>query len=161
MGVDIYTKSGVLFTLDEAVNSFFKGLSRKSIIKIIEECLSFIDDNEKVFIKNISGIDDLKSWFINYTINQIEDNYIQNQTTIKKIWDCVLSKTKYKNLPEIELEYFVSARYNGYDVPLDTVCVVFSDQGLFETKMTKKGIATAKLMGQRKISQTSWTIYSY
>ena len=67
MGVDIYTSSGILFTLEDAVDKFFKGITTVKIKKLIPEIESELEDDEnKENLKAISNIADLKVWFIEF-----------------------------------------------------------------------------------------------
>lgn len=161
MGTDIYIKSGILFSIDEAVDLFFKGLNKKKISLLVSELKDLIENKEEhEFINDIEDIYDLKSWFVSFCQKQVDKDYILNQDSLNSVWTAILKKTKF-NLPEINFEYFASNRYNGYEVPVETVCIVFDDTDLFETKMSKKGEAVAKIMGVKKIEKTIWTVYSY
>lgn len=161
MGADIYADSGVLFTIDEAVNKFFKGLNKKSIADIIESCNSIItDENELHFLKNIANTDDLKSWFISFAQKLVDDEGQLDSDILSVIFYRVIDKTKFTDLPIARFEYFTSNRYSGYDVPTNTICLILDDAGLFETKMTTEGKLIAKLMGLKKIEKTTWTVYS-
>ena len=63
-------------------------------------------------------------------------------------------------LPPVTFEYWSRPRWNGWDVPADTPCVVFDPDDLFETKMTQEGEKLAKLLKREKIWQTTWTTVS-
>lgn len=153
MGTDIYTSSGILFSLEEAVDKFFK-LKKKDISAFVE--------NNKTEFENLTAvkkIDDLKQWFINLANSKISEDYISDTATLERVWEQIVS-TKFQ-LPTVSFEYFSSNRINGYDVPTQTICVVFSDSGLFEKKLTKEGKRVARVMGIKDLQSTTWTVYSY
>ena len=162
MGVDIYTSSGILFPIEEAVGRFFK-VKKSEIASVIEEITPQIPEEKKEFaetLKNVKTSEELGSWFCGLVNAFINDEYIGYSDDLARIFDSVLDHTKFAGLPETSLDYFTSGRYSGYDVPIETPCVIFNDNGLFETKLTKEGQAVAKKMGM-KIAQTTWTVYSY
>lgn len=162
MGVDIYTSSGILFTLEDAVDKFFKGITATKIKKLIPEIESSLEDDEnKENLKAISNIADLKIWFIEFANSKINDDYLQDEDKLSDIFNIILENSKFIDLPDVSFEYFTSNRYSGYDVPTETICVIFSDIGIFETKLTKKGQKLAKLIGHKNVTQTTWTVYSY
>jgi hypothetical protein len=162
MGVDIYADSGILFTIDDAVSRFFKGLNKKSITEIIDSCTSIItDENDLHFLKSISNTDDLKSWFISFAQKLVDDEGCLDEDFLSIVYYRIIDKTKFKDLPAVRFKYFKSNRYSGYDVPANTICLVIDDTGLFETKMTAQGKLVAKLMGFKNIEKTTWTVYSY
>lgn len=162
MGVDIYTSSGILFTLEDAVEKFFKGITTAKIKKLIPEIESELEDDEnKENLKAISNIADLKIWFVEFANSKISDDYLQDEDKLVDIFNIILENSKFADLPDVSFEYFTSNRYSGYDVPTETICVIFSDIGIFETKLTKKGQKLAKLIGSKNVQQTTWTVYSY
>jgi hypothetical protein len=160
MGVDIYTSSGILFTLEDAISKFFKGISATKFKKLVEEISSQLEDDEKESFAAVSNLSDLKVWFEDFANSKINDDYVESEK-LEDIFNIVLENTKFHSLPDVTFEYFTSNRYSGYDVPTETICVIFSDIGLFETKLTKKGQAIAKLIGSKNTKQTTWTVYSY
>lgn len=162
MGVDIYTSSGILFTLEDAAEKFFKGITTAKIKKLIPEIESELENDEnKENLKAISNISDLKIWFVEFANSKISDDYLQDQDKLVDIFNIILENGKFSDLPDVSFEYFTSNRYSGYDVPTETICVIFSDIGIFETKLTKKGQKLAKLIGSKNVQQTTWTVYSY
>lgn len=164
MGVDIYTGSGILFTIDDAVSVLFKGITASKIKKLIPEIESQIEDNEKEALKGISTLSDLAGWFCEYANSKInkESDYIEDSDKLVEILSTIIDYTKFAGkLPDISIEYFTSNRYSGWDVPVETVCVVLNDSSIFETKLTKRGQALAKLIGSKNVKQTTWTVYSY
>jgi hypothetical protein len=169
LGVDIYIDSGILFTLEDAVNKFFKGLNKKSIAEIVDSCSDIVkDENDLHFLKSIANTEDLKSWFIGSAQKLADESehpgyfngVLTHEEFLSLIWHRVIDKTKFTNLPQVRFKYFKSNRYSGYDVPANTICVVFDDSGLFENKMSTQGKAVAKLMGLKSIEKTTWTVYS-
>jgi hypothetical protein len=163
MGVDIYTSSGILFTLEDAIDKFFKGITSAKLKKLIPEIESTLEDDEehKANLKAISAIADLKIWFNEFANSKINDDYLQDEDKLSDIFNIILENTKFVDLPDVSFQYFTSNRYSGYDVPTETICVIFSDIGIFETKLTKKGQKLAKLIGSKNVQQTTWTVYSY
>ena len=63
-------------------------------------------------------------------------------------------------LPAFKFDYWTRSRVSGWEVPVNTPCIVFSNDGLFETKMTKEGKRLAALLGVKKIESSSWTFMS-
>lgn len=165
MGIDIYSESGILFSLDEAVSRFFKGINASNIKKIIEDVETMIDDDSehRNSLKNIKNCESLKSWFLELANSKInkEEGYVFDGEILQSLWDKIINYTKFKDLPEITFEYFTSNRFSGYDVPTETICIKFNDYGLFETKLTKKGQKLAEIMKIKNLKQTHWTVYSY
>lgn len=155
MGVDIYTNSGILFTIEEAVERFFK-LKKKDI----ESFKNNFSSEKRFDLDKVKTLSDLKTWFLNFAseciVKSDYDEYV-NGEELGKVWNQIVKL----ELPEVRFEYFTNNRYSGYDVPTNTICVVFDDDGLFETKMTKEGKKVAKMMGLKDLQSTEWTVYSY
>lgn len=166
MGTDIYTKNGILFTVDEAVEKFFQGLKKKDIEdfknNFTTESWQSYSGKLKTDLEKVKTLKDFKAWFLNFAEKQIVkcdyDEYI-NGDILEKMWNILVSERL--NLPEASFEYFTSNRYNGYDVPTKTICVAFNCHGLFERKLTKEGKRVAKIMKIKDLQPTEWTVYSY
>lgn len=153
MGTDIYTRNGIIFSIDDAVERFFK-MKKKDIATFVEN-----HKEEYPNLSSVKTINNLKQWFIDLANSKVSEDYIGNTETLERIWEQIVSP-KFE-LPSVSFEYFTSNRISGYDVPTQTVCLVFSDTGLFETKLTKEGKRVARAMGIKDLQSTTWTVYSY
>lgn len=153
MGTDIYTRNGIIFSIDDAVGRFFK-MKKKDIA-------TFVQNHKEEYpnLSSVKTINDLKQWFIDLANSKVSEDNISSTEILERIWEQIVSP-KFE-LPSVSFEYFTSNRISGYDVPTQTVCLVFSDAGLFETKLTKEGKRVARIMGNKELQSTTWTVYSY
>ena len=92
MGVDIFSSSGILFSLEEALPRFFKGISVANVKKLKSEIEPIIDNNKyKKSIRNVNNCQDLQSWFATYAESKIdkEEGYISD-VILKEVWNKVI-----------------------------------------------------------------------
>jgi hypothetical protein len=64
------------------------------------------------------------------------------------------------SLPPHEFDYWARGRISGWEVPLETPCIVFNSGGLFEKRMTKEGKRLAALLGRGEVEESTWTVMS-
>lgn len=163
MGSDIYTESAVAVRFSDFLDR--KELNKKSLRNAI------VDD----LIKNdlvVEGLAeklpmrDSKSVFINKFVDLIsmseegcEDDRERN-TKLLTIF-CENVDIDLDNLPECNFRSFDNLRESGFDVEADVIYIMFESYGLFETKMTAEGKKLAKVLGQKSIEETTWTVHSY
>lgn len=160
MGSDIYTESAVAIPFSDFLDR--KELNKKSVINAIVDDLikaSIIPaTNHMGFRKDkyylAEGLVDLISMDEGY-----EDDRERN-TKILKIF-CEHVSIDLDNLPECNFRSFENSRESGWDVETDVVYLMFESSGLFETKMTAEGKKLAKVLGQKSIIETTWTVHSY
>lgn len=174
MGMDIYSKSGVVFPAEELAAHLFGKLTKPKVAAAVAELrkifaasknnegVAYFPESEKA-LDSIKLGGDIAEWFNNLLRETLTDSYgdyyFSDDDILNKTWDVFVAATGL-DLPAVTFEYWSKPRLNGWDVPADTPCVVFEPDNLFETKMTKEGKKLAKLLKLTEISQTTWTIMS-
>lgn len=174
MGMDIYSKSGVVFPAEELAAHLFGKLTKPKVAAAVTELREIFaasknDAGEPHFPNAEQSLDgvkvggDIAEWLNNLMRETLTDSYgdyyFSDDEILHKTWSIFVS-TANLDLPPVTFEYWSKPRLNGWEVPADTPCVVFEPDNLFETKMTKEGKKLAKLLKVSEISQTTWTIMS-
>lgn len=160
MGSDIYTESAVAVKLCDFLNrpEIEKKENRKKICDLVKE--KFPDEKLNNFLKS-------KDSFIEQFVDSIEVSDGYEVEDSKEIHDtlimafCEVVGINYEDLPDYSFRYFESSRESGWDVETDVLYIMFESFGMFETKMTEEGKKLAKALGQKEISETTWTVHSY
>jgi hypothetical protein len=174
MGVDIYSQTGVVFTIDEAVVKLIPTMKTAEIRKMFpliesaaEDVLSLLHDREfagamQARLASLRTTKELRAWFVDLVHAFVvdDDGYIEHADVLSDVLLTIMGPKNSKALPDFAFEYFNSGRYSGWDVPLGVPCVVFDAAGLFEEKMTAAGRKLAKHLGIKSLSSTPWTVYS-
>ena len=174
MGVDIYSQTGVVLTIDEAVMRMIPAMKTAEIKKLFchieaaaADALAGMPDHE--FVANMQRrlaclrtTKELRAWFVDLThaFTNGEDGHVANSDILADILLTIMGPKMATALPDFVFEYFKSGRYSGWDVPLGVPCIVFSAVGLFEEKMTAAGRKLAARLGIKSLSSTTWTVFS-
>lgn len=162
MGSDIYTESAVAVRFDDFLSSR-KELNKKPFRNaLVDELI----ENKIVSATDHLSMRDSKSVFINKFVDLIsmsEEGYEDDREHNTKLLTifCEHIGIDLDDLPECNFRFFESSRESGWDVETDVVYLMFEPHGLFETKMTAEGKKLAKVLGQKSITETTWTVHSY
>lgn len=154
MGMDIYSEHGIVFRIDELFPRIFKKIDKKQLKSMSEEISKI--SGEVLEFKSAS---EFQSWFAEFIAKQHNGEYFEDTTKLELAWD-VATTTLKLDLPRASFEYWTHARLQGYEVPIEEFCVVFDDSEVFENKLTSYGKKLAKLLGEKNLSSSTWTIMS-
>lgn len=162
MGMDIYSKSGVVFTMEDISSMLFGRLKNSAVEKVTEDLRTNWNEDwgDKTCLDEVRDASSLSNWLCSFASSLVRDDYL-DETTLGQVWDVVTESTGISDqLPIASFDYWTHSRISGWEVPTDVPCIVFEESGLFETKMTKEGKNFAKLIGQKSIKSTTWTVMS-
>lgn len=160
MGSDIYTESAVAVRFDDFLDR--KELNKKSVINAIVDDLikaKIIPATNHIGFRKdkyslAEGLVDLISMDEGYEGDR------EHNTKLLQIF-CEHVGVDLDDLPECNFRSFDNLRESGFDVEADVIYLMFETYGLFETKMTAEGKKLAKVLGQKSIEETTWTVHSY
>lgn len=160
MGMDIISSSGVVVSVEEAAAAIFGKAKKDAVLKAVEDVRAKWSLAEKFPTENVPDAASLVGWISEAASGLVdkEGGYIDSLALVDLF--NVLCESLGVDLPSYEFDYWTHSRISGWEVPIDTPCIVFSNDGLFETKMTKEGKRLAKLLGTKQIQSTTWTIMS-
>lgn len=179
MGVDIYSYSGVVLTIDDML-SFVKDENRT---KVLEACHTFYKDlyesvtpEQKSYegyystmlehfaclkdldVESSSEICDILLQLTDTTGEGNEMEVIYSDAHLK-LWRCII-KTSEAELPELtDIKVWGAPRYQGYDVPREVACFIFDKNECYETKLSIAGENLENIVGSFRVCD--WTVYSY
>lgn len=162
MGVDIYTEKAVAVTVDDFVIKTCKlKKSRKAIAEALLKEELCGDDQAALMIERAGFCRD---WFGQRFTEDMEDNegYPANESYLHRLV-AILAEgggVNMKKLPSVQFRIFESNRYSGCDVQVGVPYLLFDSYGLFEQKLSRKGLAVQKELGI-DVEETEWTTYSY
>jgi hypothetical protein len=160
MGMDVHSESGIVFPVEDIVPTIFNKFNKEQIEKAINSLAKNYKDDwptSKENLEKIKQAKELTDWFLdgfNVDDENIESYYLE------QIWNIIIKATKTK-LPDASFHYWTSGRLSDWNVPLETPCIVFNDQGLFVTKMSAKGKKLAQALEVKEIESATWTTLSY
>ncbi len=188
MGTDIYTGSGVICDVDQAVK-FINGKNKSAVIEICAEfynelaaeaekapkdqwrkdTLKFFNPLKKFVDGNHQGrigdIRDIVASVVKVSGKPSKydvDTHVLNSEEVADLFRKIIesfSTATGVELPELEeVTAWGSARYNGWDVPLGVACFVFDKDYCFTQAMSDQGKALKKVIGHCDV--TEWTEYS-
>lgn len=160
MGMDIISSSGVVVRVEEAVSAIFGRAKKADVAKAVEAVKARWSLAEKFAMGDVSDANSLVTWISETAAGLVdkEGGYIDSLALIDLF--SVLCESLGVDLPSYEFDYWTHARISGWEVPIGTPCIVFLNDGLFETKMTKEGKRLAKMLGTKEIQPTTWTVMS-
>ena len=181
MGLDIYSYSGVVFTVKELLSALLPKLSPASFQHFKRDALEALHtkveegDNGREHSfesKNrlISGFQkihtppQLADWllrvFQNCVTESEDPSRLDHEDELVSLWQCLAALPEFSALPTYP-EFFHSGarRKNGGDVPSDEIIAIFSSSGLFE--LSPKGRELANLLNQKTICISSLARMSY
>lgn len=162
MGMDIYSKSGVVFTVEDISSMLFGKLDNSSVEKVVGDLNSNWSENwgDKSGLDEVKDSASLSNWLCSFASSLVRDDYL-DEINLAQVWDVITQSMDIADqLPMATFDYWTHSRISGWEVPTEVPCVVFEESGLFETKMTSAGKKFAKLIGQKTIGLTTWTIMS-
>lgn len=171
MGMDIYSEHGVVLEVSEMCYRLFGKIKKKSLKLVCEALAKYLENNnnDKQFLGPLTTLPTVKTgkefadWFAKFCESQLEEDYGESyfatEEHMSKLWNITL-ETLGVNFPAVTFHYWTRSRLNGWEVPIDTPCIVIDDTDLFETRMTAEGKRVAKMLGTNEINSTTWTIMS-
>lgn len=160
MGMDIISSSGVVVPVEEATPAIFGKFKKAQVAKAIEAVRSGWSLSEKFPSDGVTDAGSLVSWISDVANGLVdkEGGYIDSLALVDLF--VVLCESLGVELPSFEFDYWTRSRISGWEVPTNVPCIVFDNNGLFETKMTKEGKKLAKMLGSSEIKPSTWTIMS-
>lgn len=162
MGMDIYSKTGVVFTVEDISSMLFGKLENSEVGKVVEDLKANWNEDwgDKGGLDEVKDASSLSNWLCSFASSLVRDEYL-DETSLGQVWGVITESMDIADqLPMVTFDYWTRSRISGWEVPTEVPCIVFEESGLFETKMTAAGKKFAKLIGQKKIEITTWTIMS-
>ena len=176
MGVDIYSRSGIVLTseqLAQIINDGNRELACRTVIRFTANLLQsgITEDDERAMIKFLvarfrslrttTSLEALQQ-MLQEMAHKIPDGFdsgVINSEESVAVWGELIGQL-YPNAPKPEGTVFIhSPRYQGQDLPEGEVLFVFSEDDCFERVKTASGEALDSMLGdETKLS--TWTIYS-
>jgi hypothetical protein len=160
MGMDVYSSSGVVLSLEDALPAILRKSKKQDVTRAVEA----VKGQWKIEKKN--GLEDVKdratmcSWLLSVAEGLVDkDGEYMDSLAFQDLFQIVTETLKI-DLPAYSFDYWARGRINGWEVPLETPCIVFGSDGLFEKRMTKEGKRLAALLGVREVEEITWTIMS-
>lgn len=181
MGMDIYSESGVIASIDEMIGMLRKSDVKKIVValnkwfaKVEKNDLWTVSDKPfDVFFVNLKKLIQSKNPSLEAIKTELEsccvvngkpskygsdDCYVHHDDALCKIWNEIIKVTR-PELPELlRVTAFDSGRINGWDAPVGIACFIFNPNDCFEKRLTETGKALKKAIGH--CSETEWTIMS-
>lgn len=160
MGMDIYSNSGVVVPVSEAAAAIFRKAKKEDVLKAVESVRANWDISDKSGLEVVQDAGSLADWvaLVAERLVDKEGEYLDSLALVN-LFEIICENLGIE-LPLFEFDYWTRARISGWEVPTNTPCVVFSSDGLFETKMTKEGKRLAAILGTKEIESSTWTIMS-
>lgn len=160
MGMDIYSNSGVVVPLSDATPSIFRKAKKENILKAADAVRAVWEVSDKTGLESVEDLSSLTAWVVGVAerLTNKEEGYIDS-VALTNLFD-ILCEQLGVELPSFEFDYWTRSRISGWEVPTNTPCIVFSDSGLFEKKMTKEGKRLASILGTKEIESSTWTVMS-
>jgi hypothetical protein len=161
MGMDIYSSSGVVFSLEDALPAVLRKSKKTDIANAVESVKSkWKFDGKKNGLVHIKDKATLQDWIISVAGELVDKNgEYMDSLALQDLFEIVMESLGIE-LPAYSFDYWSRGRINGWDVPLETPCIIFESHGLFEKKMTKAGKRLANLLGMKEVEESTWTIMS-
>lgn len=187
MGVDIYARSGVVATLDQMTaiisednrEQACRALLRRTslLLKSLRDDLEAeeLDEYDRELIQREAGllttvckslnvdssVDEIRAMLKN--LNSVHEDgaysYVRNSDEAINIWGTLI-KELYPDAPVPESTvYITSPRYQGWDLPLEEILFVFSEDECFERTKTQTGLALDQML-EETTDLSKWTVYS-
>lgn len=160
MGMDIYSQQGIVFTAAEILPRVFD-FKKTQLPGILEKIKEIFPENEEER-SNVAAITDSKGfveWFEGLIARSHNGEYYEDTGTLERVWGAAVDELGL-DLPSVNFEWWDSRRLQGYEVPIQEHCIVFDDGEIFETKMTAYGKKVAKILGEKNLRSSTWTIMS-
>lgn len=159
MGMDIYSNSGVVFSLKDALPSIFRKVKKSEVKLVVQILRERWNAEDKGGLDGVKDKESLSSWMCSVADGLVKDGEYMDSLAFEDLFQIVVEAIGI-SLPAYSFDYWTRGRINGWDVPIGTPCIVFDVSELFETKMTKEGKRLAALLGTKEIQQSTWTIMS-
>lgn len=188
MGTDIYSGTGVICEVDQAVK-FINGKNKAAVIQICAEfynelvaesakapedqwrkdTLKFFNPLKK-FVDGehqgrIGDIQEIVASVVKVSGKPAKydiDTHVLNSEHVTELFQKIIAS--YSEVMGVDIPYLTevtawgSARYNGWDVPLGVACFVFDKEDCFTQALSNEGKALKKVIGH--CDETEWTEYS-
>lgn len=160
MGMDIYSSSGVVIQVDEAVPAILRKVKKAQIPAVVEAIGSKWKFDDKSGLDEVKNLESLVAWIVAAAEKMVdkEGGYLDS-IALTDLFEVVCGAVGIE-LPSFSFDYWTHSRISGWEVPTNTPCMVFSDDGLFETKMSKEGKRLAGILGRSEVESTTWTVMS-
>lgn len=191
MGTDIYSSSGVLFTIEQVCRVFGKNnvatAAKKSLLED-EDFVSKISnldltiknlekpedsEREEAFgnaletLKNCKKGSDFALWLDAFFRHQMAGEVAKYGSAYFQdeaiLYECwnIICASADFDFPNMTLKVFGSGRNNGWDVPFGIPCFIFEEDDCFEKSLSDTGKVIAKIFGQKKLDVVEYTEVSY
>lgn len=160
MGMDIYSNSGVVVPVSEAAGAIFRKAKKQEVLAAAEAVRNAWEVSDKSGLEGVEDFQSLSAWVTEVAerLSNKDEGYTDS-LALTSLFDIICEAVGVE-LPPFEFDYWTRSRISGWEVPINTPCIVFSDRGLFEKKMTKEGKRLAGLLGARQIESSTWTVMS-
>lgn len=188
MGVDVYSGSGVICEVDQAVK-FINGKNKSAVIKICAEfynelvaeseknpedqwrkdTLKFFNPLKKFVDGEHQGrIGDIQEIVASVVTVSGEpskydlDTHVNYSEEVADLFQKIIAS--YSEAMDVDVPYLEevtawgSSRYNGWDVPKGVACFVFQESDCYTKALSEEGKALKKVIGHCDL--TEWTEYS-
>jgi hypothetical protein len=161
MGMDIYSQQGIVFTVSELLPKIFKFKKQQLESLISALCKDVFPENEeeKTNLLRTENSEDFIRWFEDLVARSHNGEYYEDTGTLERVWGAATDELGL-DLPNATFEWWDSRRLQGYDVPIQEHCIVLDDSQVFETKLSDYGKKVAKILKQRNLKSTTWTVMS-
>lgn len=162
MGMDIYSQHGIVFTVSDLLPRVFGKFKKQQLENVSATlCKEVFPENEeeKANINRIENSEEFIRWFEDFIARSHNGDYYNDTGTLERIWGAAADELEL-DLPTVTFEWWDSSRLQGYEVPMQEHCIVFDDGDVFETKLTDYGRKIAKILKEKNLSSTTWTIMS-
>ncbi len=188
MGTDIYSASGVICEVDQAVK-FINGKNKAAVIKI---CAEFYDDlvvnakkypKEQCYQNTVKFFEPLKKFVdgnhqgrigdIRDIVSSVVkvsgkpgkydlDTHVLESAAVELLFCKIIDsygETMGVDIPHLaEISAWGSANLNGWDIPKGVACFVFDKHACYTEQVSDGGKALKKVIGHCEV--TEWTEYS-
>jgi hypothetical protein len=160
MGMDIYSSSGVVLPLEEALLAILSKAKKPGVLKAVQAVQSQWKSDDKKGVEEVKDKESLASWLLSVAEGLVnKEGEYMDSLALQDVFQIVTDSLGI-SLPAYEFDYWSRGRISGWDVPLGVPCIVFGVHGLFEKRMTKEGKRLAALLGRGEIEESTWTVMS-
>lgn len=181
MGLDVYSYSGVVFTVEELLIALLPKLSqvsfenfKRNALKVLQAEVLERDDgrdysfgSKKRLLTGLQQVHDriqLADWLLRVFKNCVDESEdpsrLDHEEELVSLWRCLAAVPEFSALPAYA-EFFHSgaSRLNGGNVRSHEIIAMFSESGLFE--LSAEGRELANLLNQKTLSISSLAKMSY
>jgi hypothetical protein len=160
MGIDIYSSSGVVVPLEDALPAILRKSKKADVLKAVEAVQAQWRIADKKGVEGVRDKSSLASWLLSVAEGLVDrEGEFMDSLAFQDLFQIVVESLGIP-LPPYEFDYWTRGRIEGWEVPLDSPCIVFRSGGLFEKRMTKEGKRLASLLGRGEVEESTWTVMS-